>query len=115
MAGGFARIRIDDPGRVTLYANQQGGFRVRCPECGGNLVPAFQRALTRFRRGGPRRCRCDGCGADLPLEALEFQPPAAFARISLVTMDAGNASLTAEAARWVARALGPWRVVLRRP
>ncbi|MBW1881271.1 MAG: hypothetical protein JRJ84_23190, partial [Deltaproteobacteria bacterium] len=40
--GGFRNTRLDEPGTMTLYANQQGGFRVKCPVCGANAVPDFQ-------------------------------------------------------------------------
>lgn len=112
--GGFARLRVDKPDRITLYANAQGGFRVRCPTCGANLVPTFSAALTAWRSGGPRRCTCPSCGADPPLEALDFQPPAAFGRVALVTHDAGGSALTGEAQALVQQHLGPWRQVLSR-
>lgn len=113
--GGFRSVHVDDPGRVVLYANVVGGFRVRCPRCGANLVPTFNRALAAHRAGGPRRCTCPGCHADLSLEELDFAPPAGFARMGLVTVDAQHAGLTDEARGWVEEELGPWRVVLRRP
>lgn len=113
--GGFGRLWVDDPGHVVLYANQQGGFRVRCPSCGENLVPVFGSALSAFRHGQPRRCTCPRCGTESPLEDLEFAPPAAFGRLSVVTADVSTAALTAEALALVADRLGDWRVVLRRP
>lgn len=100
---------------MALYANVVGGFHVRCPRCGTNLVPTFNRALVAFRQGGPRRCVCPRCGADLALDELDFAPAAGFARLALVTVDVQRAALTEEAAALVAEELGAWRTVLRRP
>lgn len=113
--GGFRSLVVDDPGRVSLYANGTGGFRVRCPRCGANLVPIFHRALEAHRAGAPRRCTCPACGADLPLEVLDFAPPAGFARVAVVTVDVEHAGLTDEAWSWVREDLGAWRAILRRP
>lgn len=115
IADGFRSVRIDDPGHVVLYANQQGGFRVSCPVCRENLVPVFMQALSSFRRGGPRRCTCPACGTDQPLDALDFLPAAAFGRLSVVTVDVGGAALTPEGVQLVGDLLGAWRTVLRRP
>ncbi len=112
--GGFSRWRLDDPGRVTLYANRQGGFRVRCPVQGASVVPAFSKAVTAWRAGGAREMRCSGCGSRHPLEALDFAPPAAFARLALVFSNAEDGALTDQGARWCAELLGPHRVVVRR-
>lgn len=112
--GGFARIRVDAPGAMVLYANQSGGFRVSCPACGANVVPAFNRALTEMRAGGSREVTC-GCGSVRPLEDLHHQPPAALGRMAIVTSDVGRPALEPDAMARVQAALGPVRTVLRRP
>lgn len=113
--GGFRRVRLDDPGHVALVANQTGGFRVGCPTCGANVVPAFVRALSSYRAGGPRALACPTCHAGVALESLAFAPPAAFARVGLVTEDVGSVRLTAEASAWVDVRLRDWKRILRRP
>lgn len=112
--GGFRRLRIDDPGRVVLYANQMGGFRVACPKREGNIVAAFRRALVASRKGEPRLLDCPACGNSHPLEALDYAPAAAFGRVCLVVSDVNDAHLTAEAVAEVSDRLGGWTLVRRR-
>ena len=50
--GGFRRLWLDLPGRLTLYANQQGGYYVRCPATGQGIALAFSEAVQGWRRGG---------------------------------------------------------------
>jgi hypothetical protein len=112
--GGFRRVRVDDPGRVVLYANQMGGFRVACAEEPGNIVAAFRSALSAWRGGGPRSLDCPACGAIHPLEALAYAPPAAFGRVSVVVADVEDADLTPEATSAVSAHLGEWTLIRRR-
>lgn len=109
VSGGFVRWRVDDPGRVVLYANQQGGFGVRCPACGANVVPAFNAAWP-----GGSALTCGTCATTTALPALDFRPPAAFGPGALVLADVGAASLTVQGHARVAAALGSLRVIGRR-
>ena len=88
-AGSFARVRVDDPGRIVLYANQQGGFRVTCPDEGRNVVPAFSAALTAWKRGGPRSMSCS-CGRSHALERLSYEPDAAFGSAALIVANVAS-------------------------
>ncbi len=114
VAGGFGTVRLDIPGRRTLYANAQGGFRVACPHCGQNQVPAFTDAMRRTDRSGNAEITCSGCNAVLPLEQLEFAPPAAWGWSALELSDVASSGLTP----WgdaLLRAMDPsFRVVARR-
>jgi len=113
--GGFARIYVDDPGRETLYANRLGGFRVRCPETGANVVPAFASAMSAWREGGVRRIEpCPACGGGHDLAELELQPPGAFGRWAWVVADVATASLRPEAVAVLHETLGPGAWVRRR-
>lgn len=112
--GGVARVRVDRPDGVVLYANRQGGFRVGCPRCAANLVPAFSAAMRSWRAGGPRACACPACRVDLPLESLEFAPAAAFGRTAMVFHDVAAPTLTDAARADLDEAVGTWRIVLRR-
>lgn len=112
--GGFVRMSVDRPGRVALYANQQGGFRVWCPATRQGLAMAFSKAVERWRAGEPRSLRCPACGALHPLEALVLEPPGAFASGALVFADVGTAEIQPDAMRALTDALGPLRMVLRR-
>ena len=112
--GGFKRLRIDDPGRVVLYSNQIGGFRVACPVAPENVVAAFRAALIAWRSGGPRQLACPACGQEHALEDLEYRPAAAFGRLSIAIADVEDANPTPEASEFIAGALGPVRLVRRR-
>jgi len=114
LPGGFARLRLDEPGRMVLYANQQGGFQVRCPDTGDNIAAAFGAALGQWKQGAPRSMQCPACGAEHALEACVLRPEGAFARMGLVLADVGSISLTAEAQASLEETLGPVRIVLRR-
>lgn len=114
-AGGFDALRLDDPGRVAFYANQIGGFRVLCPEVGGNLVPLFVAAMGTWRAGGDRGLACPHCGQVHDLAALRFAPEAGFARGAVVLAGVRRAEVSAEVAAELDAVTGPSRRVLRRP
>ena len=75
---------VDRPGRVWLYGNQSGGFRVQCPETGQNIAQEFESPTEPGKGGGPRSMQCPSCGGVHALERVEFVPPAAFATWALV-------------------------------
>lgn len=112
--GGCERIWLDRPGRIVLYANQTGGFRVRCPDKGINISAEFGRSHREWKCGGPGLVDCP-CGTRHDLEACVLQPPGAFASWAIVFASTEGLALTDQAARDVREALGPYRVVLRRP
>lgn len=109
--GGFARVWVDDPGRSTLIANHQGGFYASTPEGAAIQSAAFHAAARAHREGGPRTITVDG--RTWPLEALEYRPPAAWARWSIVLGDAAAITL-GEAAAIADSRLGPLRRIVRR-
>jgi len=112
--GGFAALRFEEGEGRRLYANQQGGFRVRCPACGANLVPALHANWSDITEDGGRELTCPECGGVSPVIDLQYEPPAAWGRWAVRVADAGSASLHAEARRAVEDVLGPVRVVARR-
>lgn len=114
VAGGFRSARLDEPGSLTLYANQQGGFRVQCPACGQNAAPAFRDAVALWRGGGERALRCGHCDRRTALEDLDFRPPAAFGLRALLLVDVETAALTPAGLALVHDHLGPVRVIARR-
>jgi len=109
--GGFARVRIDRPAGVTLYANGQGGFRVRCPDTDDNVVPSFQRALMAWRQGGPRQLTCPACGRDHALEDLSYAPAAAYGRGAVVLASVQSAQPLPDGLAALEHALGPLHVI----
>lgn len=115
ISGGCKRIWIDQPGRLWLYANQMGGFRVSCPATEALISTDFGRAHRAWKQSGPRTLSCSSCGQIHPLEDCLFRPPAAFARWALVFSDAADVALTPKAVEDIATALGPTQVLIRRP
>lgn len=112
--GGFKRLWLDLPGRLTLYANQQGGFRVTCPSTGGNAAAAFGRALQAWREGGPMALDCPACGHSHPLDALTLAPPGAFGRGAVIFADCAAHHPRQATLAELEDALGPLRTVSRR-
>lgn len=111
--GGFARVRLDLPGRRTLYANGQGGFRVRCP-AGGVVTAAWSRAASAWREGGPAVLACPACGADHAFEALDYAPPAAYGPFAVVIADAATSAVARLGGDLLRGHLGPFSVIGRR-
>ena len=115
LPGGFRAVSVVRHARAALVANHQGGFRVRCPSCGASVVAAFQAAYAAWRdQGRVEPVRCDACGAVAALEALDFQPAAAFTRLEVVLQDAGSIQPDPAALAELTACAGPFRVVGRR-
>ena len=114
VAGGFARAWAEVYDRERFFANRQGGFRVRCPTGGGNVVPSFNPAMTAWRtRDGSRRLVCPSCGQVHDLAELDYLPPAGFAR-GVVVVSEAEASAFSTAGLAALGPLGPGRLVWRR-
>lgn len=109
VAGGFARVRRDRPGRPHLYGNQQGGFRAMCPHCNGGMAGQLtEQAVDRDR------VRCPTCDASMGVNALVFRPEAVRSRGAMVVADAESARLTEPAWSEVVRIWGDARLIWRR-
>lgn len=109
--GGFSSLRVDRPDRLTFYANRQGGFRVACAACGGNLAPAFGPALMAWRHGGAFELACPACGVQSPLDRLSFAPHAAFGEGAIVLVDARSFGLTDLGRERFEALIGPFELV----
>ena len=112
--GGFRRLWLDRPDRLTLYANQQGGYYVRCPVTRGNLAPVFSAAVQEWRRGGEGVLACPHCQKPHPLESVILSPPGAFARGAVVFTDVGSLDMAEGARQALHAVLGEMREVIRR-
>ena len=112
--GGCNRIWMDRPGRLWLYGNQLGGFRVRCPDTNTLISSEFGRAHRAWKAGAERVLACP-CGSDHGLDACIFSPPAAFATWAVVFSDIGGTALTPLGESSLHAAVGPYRVLTRRP
>ena len=114
LVGGFARVWRDDPGVPTLYANQQGGFRVRCPVQGSAIAREFGRAVQSWRQGGPFALTCPVCDQEHALDAMDLQPKVRFGRGAIVFSAANGMELEPGALAEVKASFGPLEIVLRR-
>ena len=107
-------VRVDRRDRPWLFANQQGGFHVRCPVDGMSVVVPFSRAWARYRDGkGERAMRCL-CGEQHLLEALDFLPMAAFGRVAVTLLDVSSARVVSGHEAAIEAVFGPFDVVARR-
>lgn len=97
MTGGFRHVRLDEPGTRVLYANQQGGFHVRCAHCSTPMAEVFEPL---------GQTRCPGCGVSSTVEQLDCRPSVAVSHAALVLGDAQDSVV-----RGVPEG---WRVVWRR-
>lgn len=115
MDGGLKRLWLDLPPGPTLYANQLGGFRVRCPIDGGTVAGTFGAALQAWRSGGPFSMPCPSCDETHSLDTLSMAPPGGFASGAIVFADVGSAALRSGVLPSLEAIVGPTpRVVLRR-
>lgn len=109
-------VEVVASGAVGFLSSGLGGFRVRCPVDGRAVVAPFNAALTRWRGGGERSLACP-CGRLHDLVALDFAPPAAFARAAIRLGEVASVELAAGAEAVLGRqwgAHGGLRAVLRR-
>jgi hypothetical protein len=113
--GGCARVWLDQPGRILLYANQSGGFHVQCPGCGENIARTFGLAHRAWKQGAVRSLVCPGCGVCQALEAVELNPPGAFSSWAIVFSGVGGSTLLPHAKQTIGAVVGEHRVILRRP
>jgi hypothetical protein len=112
--GGFSRLWLDNPGFVTLYANQQGGFQATCPRDGSVVTAAFSKAVQQWRGGGERAMSCPSCAGMHSLEALPLRPPGAFARGAVIFTNVNSIELGADVIESLHEVLGFIHVVVRR-
>ena len=109
---------------LRFVANRQGGFRVRCPDTGANVVPRFNAAVTAWRDAQARapdatdhralRALDCPCGRRHDLVALDYHPPAGFARAWIVLREVADPALRPEAQALAERLLGGAPSVLYR-
>lgn len=114
ISGGFSRLWLDLPGRMLLYANQQGGFRVMCPQTGANIASEFGAALLGWRSGAARSLQCSSCSEAHALEGCVLAPPGAFGASAIVFSNVGDIQLSSRARSDLESAIGAFHVVVRR-
>ena len=99
---------------MWLYANQQGGFRVQCPECRGHIATEFNRAFRNWKLDGARCVVCPHCGTQTDLNDCHHRPEAAFASWAIVVSGVQSLELGQGIEQDVERALGGMKTVVRR-
>jgi len=112
--GGFASFRRRSMDQMQIIANQQGGFRVHCPESNQNISGRFASDLERWRAGGERSLLCIACGQTHALEHLVYSPPAGFSVCALEFSDVGSVRLSHGAQRELTQAIGAFQTIMRR-
>ncbi len=114
--GGFDRVWISYPrGGRGLFANQQGGYRARCPVSRALVTGAFASGVQRWVEGlGPRALPCPACGAEHALENIVLEPPGAFGTFAFILADVSMLQVAPLALAELEERFGPLRSVLRR-
>ena len=114
LKGGVAAHRVERGEGMRFWANQQGGFRVKCPVTGANLVPVFSAALAEWRKGQERALICPACTAAHDLARLNFFPAAGFGCSALVLCDVESLDWVSADREALEEVLGPFTQVARR-
>ena len=114
VSGGCRRVWFDRPGRLWLYGNLVGGFRVYCPTTAEVVSSDFGRAFREWKAGAERALSCPSCGFVHALEDFNFGPPAAFAHWALIISDAKHLELTPRSLDVVEQHLGAIKTLHRR-
>jgi len=114
VAGGGRGVRLDRPSARSVYGNQLGGFRVRCPACGGAMARDFARAMEASRSEGPLDATCSACHETTDFHCLDVRPPIRVGRSALIFEDVDGAQLTELGQQAVESVVGPFQVILRR-
>lgn len=112
--GGFRRVWLDNPGFVSLYANQQGGFSAHCPTTEQRVTRAFGRAVQGWRDGQPHAMVCPACQNTHRLTDVRLRPDGAFARCAVVFTDVDSIRLGDTVQDMLQSVLGESRIVVRR-
>ena len=110
----FFSCSFDSSDVMRLYANHQGGYRVRCPSCSSNIAPEFSTAVHRWRGGADFSMTCPSCAQTYPLSSALGIPPFAFSRAAIVLHDVEEADLGYFWHEQCMRSLKDYRVVFRR-
>ena len=112
---GFASIRIERHEYPVLFANHQGGYRVRCPKCGFYLAKEFSAVMTKYRKD--RSCfyiHCISCTSSFQLDQLCFQPAAGFAKYAFVIKDVNSIEVSEAGTKLLSSLIADFQVVLKR-
>jgi len=112
--GGFVQLIIEKPEKIRLYANHQGGYRVRCPKNEQNIAREFSRSVQDWRAGGDRILVCPSCSQIHALEEVTLLPSGAFSQGAICFKGAESISLTQQAQKDIDFFVGRNRVILKR-
>merc|ERR1712137_1079923 len=74
----FHSCSFEQGENLRLYANHQGGYRVRCPICAHNIASDFSKSVHHWRAGGRFFMKCPSCMEEFPLSQAKGSPPFAF-------------------------------------
>ena len=96
----FHSCSFEQSEKLRLYANHQGGYRVRCPFCAHNIASEFSKSVHLWRSGGEFSMTCSSCKEGFSLSEAKGSPPFAFSRAAIVLHDVERAEVGELPQRW---------------
>lgn len=110
----FHSCSLEKREKMRLYANHQGGYRVRCPSCAQNIASDFSRFVHRWRKGAGFEMVCSFCTERFPLSHAVGIPPFAFSMAAILLHDVEIAEIGESWQKRILEKVGAFRVVFRR-
>ena len=110
----FHSCSFEKSEKRRLYANHQGGYRVRCPSCSYNIASEFSTSVHRWRSGGAFSMTCSSCKESFPLSQANGSPPFAFSRAAIVLHDVEQAEVGDFWHESLMQRLGCYQAIFRR-
>ena len=112
--GGFHSCSFEQSEKLRLYANHQGGYRVRCPFCAHNIASEFSKSVHLWRSGAVFSMTCPSCAQVYSLSKAKGIPPFAFSRAAIVLHDVEVADIGAFWCAQLMERLGGYHAIFRR-
>ena len=109
----FYSCSFEQSEKPRLYANHQGGYRVRCPFCSNNIAAEFSKSVHKWRSGGDFSVVCSSCKETFPLSKAVGSPPFAFSRAAILLHDVEQADV-GEVWHSQFQQLGAYQAIFRR-
>ena len=110
----FYSCSFEKSKKMRLYANHQGGYRVRCPKCAQNIASDFSKSVHHWRKGAAFEMVCSFCMEKFSLSHAVGTPPFAFSLAAIILHDVEVAEIGELWHKRIVEELGTFRVVFRR-
>ena len=112
--GSFHSCSFEQSEKLRLYANHQGGYRVRCPSCAHNIASDFSKSVHLWRAGAAFSMTCPSCAEVYSLSKAKGIPPFAFSRAAIVLHDVEVADIGDFWHAQIMEKLGEYHAIFRR-